>query len=77
MARYEQEVEIAFGDARHSRVILCIGTVTISQWTGVGNNYVVTDVITDDSVDYVTRGLKLKFTPGAGDAVVIEEGIFA
>ena len=77
MARYENTVEVAFGELRHSRVILCIGTVTISQWTGVNNDYVVVDAITDDSIDYVTRGLKLKFEMSAGGAVVIEEGIFA
>lgn len=76
MARYESAVELSFCELRHSRVILCIGEVKILQWTGVNNDYVLVDTITDKSVDYVTRGIKLRFEPAVGGAVVIEEGAF-
>ena len=72
MARYTTTESITFGTNRDSRAIIVAGTLTVEAFDGVA--YVDTDVLTTGSYEYFTKGLRLRFTPGAGDNYSIEEG---
>lgn len=72
MARYTDTQTITFNTNRDSRAVVVSGSLVIAAWDGVA--YVDTDVLTTGSYEYFTKGLRLRFTPGAGDSYSIEEG---
>ena len=70
--RFTATQEISFQSLRQSRNISNTGTLTVSVWTG--NEYVVTDTLSEGSREYFTQGLRLKFEITAGDYYYIERG---
>lgn len=72
MGRYTSTQEISFDIERESRGISANGTLTISVYTG--NEWLVADTITDSTVRYFTKALRLKFEISPGGFYYIEEG---
>ena len=70
--RFTATQEISFQSLRQSRNISNTGTLTVSVWTG--NEYIVTDTLSEGSREYFTQGLRLKFEITAGDYYYIERG---
>ena len=70
--RFTAEQEISFQSLRQSRNISNTGTLTVSVWTG--NEYIVTDTLSEGSREYFTQGLRLKFEITSGDYYYIERG---
>ena len=70
--RFTDTQEISFLALRESRNISNTGTLTVSVWTG--NEYILTDTLSEGSREYFTQGLRLKFEITSGDYYYIERG---
>ena len=70
--RFTSTEVISFNTLRDSRTVGTTGTVTMLVWTG--NEYIPGGVITNDSKEVFTKGLRIKFELTSGTFYYVETG---
>lgn len=73
MARYTDQQDFTFNNARHSRVIVVDTSVNLEAWNGIAWVADQNSPLLTGNHEITTRGMTLRFTPNS-DGYFIEEG---